>query len=108
MENNTNNNESSIGDGENRNAKKKKHTLKKKFYDFIDSNEYISKLLILLRIRDAREEKRRRRIIYVNNKKPDNLSGQLLVEEPLKYASNQIRTSKVNRNSTLFILKDYY
>lgn len=49
-------------------------------------------------IKDSRELDQEYRVIYVNNVKPDDYTG----EEPLDYATNEIVTSKVNTVSHKF------
>ena len=49
-------------------------------------------------LRDTRENDRDYRIIFVNNARPSSYNGEL----PLKYADNEIKTSKVKFKKSSF------
>ncbi len=65
------------------------------YFFFIPENLQLEFAFFFLKhIRDARESRRQFRNLYVNNQKPPN--DTLTKEnEPLKYTSNKIKTSKV-------------
>jgi hypothetical protein len=53
-------------------------------------------------VRDAREFNRKFRTLYINNQKPppEELSSKEEFDEPIKYCSNRIRTSKVSSQTS--------
>lgn len=48
-------------------------------------------LLFLKRLCDNREKEQKLRVVFINNIEPKSYTG----EQPLKYAGNEIKTSKV-------------